>query len=69
MCWLDEMGRLYLRTELGLGLVHTSDMDLAAQAVDAGRWVPQDVEFAHLPALGAYVRSPQRNSRVMPTRR
>jgi len=65
-CWLDEMGRLYLRTELGLGLVHTSDMDLAAQAVDAGRWFPQDVEFVQLPALGAYVRSPQRNSRISP---
>jgi len=66
LCWLDELGRLYLRTERGLGLVHTSDMDLAAQAVDAGRWVPQDVAFAQLPALGAYVRSPQRNSRISP---
>ncbi|MDP3924436.1 MAG: DUF2946 family protein [Hydrogenophaga sp.] len=66
LCWLDELGRLYLRTERGLGLVHTSDMDLAAQAVDAGRWVPQDVEFVQLPVLGAYVRSPQRNSRISP---
>jgi hypothetical protein len=66
LCLLDELGRLYLRTERGLGLVHTSDMDLAAQAVDAGRWVPQDVEFVQLPVLGAYVRSPQRNSRISP---
>ncbi|MDO9202152.1 MAG: DUF2946 family protein [Hydrogenophaga sp.] len=66
LCWLDELGRLYLRTERGLGLVHTSDMDLAAQAVDAGRWVPQDVAFVQLPVLGAYVRSPQRNSRISP---
>jgi hypothetical protein len=66
LCLLDELGRLYLRTERGLGLVHTSDMDLAAQAVDAGRWVPQDVDFVQLPVLGAYVRSPQRNSRISP---
>lgn len=67
-CWLDELGRLYLSTERGLGLVHTSDMELAAQAVEDGRWVPQDVEFARLPALGAYVRSPQRNHRKPPPR-
>jgi hypothetical protein len=66
LCLLDELGRLYLRTERGLGLVHTSDMDLAAQAVEAGRWGPQDVEFVQLPVLGAYVRSPQRNSRISP---
>lgn len=61
-CLLDERGRLYLQTELGWGLVHTSDMNLAADAVEAGLWVPQNVEFAQLSAMGAYVRSPQRNT-------
>lgn len=64
LCLLDERGRLYLRTELGWGLVHTSDMNLAADAVEAGLWIPQNVEFAQLSAMGAYVRSPQRNTRT-----
>ncbi|MDP2165838.1 MAG: DUF2946 family protein [Hydrogenophaga sp.] len=59
-CWVDELGRLYLQTELGLGLVHTSDMALAADAVEAGSWSPQDIRSKDLPAMGAFVRSPQR---------
>ncbi len=46
--WLDESGRLFLDTDLGLGLVHTLDMGWAADAVDAGRWVPQDATFDSL---------------------
>ena len=56
--WLDEAGRLYLRTDLGLGLVHTADMALAAEAVEAGRWTPQDCFAAKLPALFGYQRRP-----------
>jgi hypothetical protein len=57
---LDEQGRLYLVTALGLGLVHTSDMALAADAVEEGRWIPEPVLAAHLPAGWGFVRSPQR---------
>lgn len=53
-CWLDEAGRLYLLADLGLGLVHTADMDLAASAVEAGRWVPQDCTAAELPGRFGY---------------
>lgn len=56
---LDEQGRVFLQTELGLGLVHTQDMNLAAEAVEAGRWAPRQVASASLPALGGYVMSPQ----------
>ncbi len=56
--WLDEPGRLYLATDLGLGLVHTLDMGLAAEAVEAGRWQPQAVRAAELPARFGFVRSP-----------
>ena len=59
-CLLDEAGRLYLQTGLGLGLVHTSDMALAADAVDAGTWRPEAVTAAELPARFGFVRSPQR---------
>jgi len=38
--WLDEQDRLFLSTPLGLGLVHSMDMDWAAQAVEAGLWTP-----------------------------
>ncbi len=56
---LDEGGRLYLATDLGLGLVHTADMALAAEAVEAGRWDPRDVQAENLPARFGYQRAPQ----------
>jgi hypothetical protein len=56
---LDEQGHLYLVTDLGFGLVHSADMALAADAVDAGRWVPREVRADDLPARFGYVPSPQ----------
>ncbi len=60
-CVVDEHGRLYLETELGFGLVHTLDMLQAADAVELGLWVPQQVMASDLPARFAYVRSPQQH--------
>ncbi len=57
-CYLDEAGRLYLDTGIGFGLVHTLDMTLAAEAVESGRWQPQEVRAADLPARFGFVRSP-----------
>lgn len=57
-CLLDEAGRLYLASDLGLGLVHTLDMNFAAEAVEAGRWQPQEVRSDALPQRFGYVRSP-----------
>jgi hypothetical protein len=59
-CLLDELGRLYLVTPLGIGLVHTHDMLLGAEAVEQGRWVPEAVLSSALPGNWGYVRSPQR---------
>jgi Protein of unknown function (DUF2946) len=59
-CIVDEHGRLYLDTERGLGLVHTLDMLHAAEAVDTGLWVPQQVPSRELPARFGYVQSPAR---------
>ncbi|NCT83346.1 MAG: DUF2946 family protein [Comamonadaceae bacterium] len=56
--WLDEAGRLYLLTELGPGLVHTADMDLAADAVEQGRWTPQPLAGDELPRRFGFVRRP-----------
>jgi hypothetical protein len=57
---LDEQGRLYLVTALGMGLVHTNDMALAADAVEQGLWVPEPVLSGSLPLAWGFVRSPQR---------
>ena len=57
--WLDEHGRLFLATPAGLGLVRSLDMDAAADAVNDGAWVPQDVAFVDLPRRFGYQLSPQ----------
>ncbi|MEO8120206.1 MAG: DUF2946 family protein, partial [Rhodoferax sp.] len=58
-CLLDEQGRLYLEADTGLGLVHTMDMNQAADAVEQGLWVTQDVVAADLPQRFNYVPSPR----------
>ncbi|CAM3618819.1 DUF2946 family protein [Polaromonas hydrogenivorans] len=58
-CVLDGEGRLYLETDLGFGLVHTQDMMYAADAVEQGLWVPQELQAADLPARFGYVRTPK----------
>ncbi|MEY8875813.1 MAG: DUF2946 family protein [Leptothrix sp. (in: b-proteobacteria)] len=56
--WLDERGRLFLATARGLGLVRSTDMDAAADAVLAGLWTPQDIDSADLPARFGHCLSP-----------
>ena len=46
--WLDESGRLFLNSDLGLGIVHSLDMGLAADAVEAALWSPTDARFESL---------------------
>jgi len=55
---LDELGRVFMRTDLGFGLVHPQDMGAVADAVEAGRWAPVPVQSAQLPAREGYVLSP-----------
>lgn len=57
--WLDEQGFLYLEAAAGLGLVHTQDMGLAAEAVEQGLWQPQAVLQLDLPGRFGFVKSPQ----------
>ena len=57
-CLLDESGKLYLVAPIGLGLVHTQDVGLAADAIEAGRWQPETVVAAELPTRFGYVMSP-----------
>jgi len=62
-CLLDEEGRLYISSPQGLGLVHSQDMVLAAEAVEQGVWVPRDVMSADLPVQYGFVRSPAKSQR------
>jgi len=57
--WLDEQGRLFLATDLGLGIVHTQDMLQAAGLVESGAWAPREVVFAELPLRFGYRLSPR----------
>jgi hypothetical protein len=56
--WLDEAGRLFLATDLGLGLVHTLDMGAAADAVESGAWAPTDTRFEALPQRFGFLLKP-----------
>jgi hypothetical protein len=56
---LDEAGRLFAVTPQGLGIVRSLDMDVAADALEALGWAPQEVRFADLPRRYGYCLSPQ----------
>ncbi|MFC5497099.1 DUF2946 family protein [Caenimonas terrae] len=58
-CVLDEQGRLYLETDLGFGLIHTMDMEQAADAVERRAWTPLELLADTLPRRFGFVRSPQ----------
>jgi hypothetical protein len=66
--WLDEVGRLYLTTDIGPGLVHSLDVGTAARALEAGAWrgaagqrlaEPQTVQAGELPQLWGFVPHPR----------
>lgn len=57
---IDEEGRLYLVTPVGLGLVDGADMLAAADRIEAGGWQPESVRASELPGLFGYVQSPAR---------
>jgi hypothetical protein len=57
-CIIDEVGRLYLETDLGFGLLHTLDVAHASDAVEQGLWVPLETRSDDLPQRFGYVTSP-----------
>lgn len=60
--WLDEHGRLFLQATLDrrevFGIVHTQDMDRAADLLEQGRWPLQELAFAQMPQRFGYVLNP-----------
>ena len=65
-CVLDDSGCLYLDTDIGFGLVHTLDVAQAADAIEEGLWVPQELAAHELPERFGYVRSPARMKKAGP---
>ena len=57
-CLVDEQGRVYLVTELGLGLVHSQDVGLVADGLEQQRWPQEEVQASSLPARFGFVPSP-----------
>jgi hypothetical protein len=43
--FVDESGRLFLATDLGLGIVHSLDMGPASDAIERALWRPQEIAF------------------------
>jgi hypothetical protein len=66
---VDEHGRLYLQADLGLGLVHTLDMEQAADAIEQGLWTPEAARAQDLPERFGYVCSPAARRRAEDARK
>ncbi|MEY4318364.1 MAG: hypothetical protein RI902_2172 [Pseudomonadota bacterium] len=59
-CFVDEIGHVYLETDMGFGLVHTQDITQAARCVEDGLWVPLEVAQEALAERFGYCISPQK---------
>ena len=57
-CLLDDEGRVYVASGVGLGLVHTLDVAQAAEAIEREVWAVQAVGADNLPEQYGFVRSP-----------
>ena len=57
-CLLDDEGRVYVASDMGLGLVHTLDVAQAADAIEREEWAVQAVGADNLPEQYGFVRSP-----------
>jgi len=56
--FVDEVGRVYLDTDIGFGIVHTLDVEAVADAIEAGAWRTEEIDSALLPTRFGFVRSP-----------
>jgi hypothetical protein len=56
---VDEAGRLFIATDIGLGIVHTLDMETAADAIEHGHWSVAESKGAELPQRYGHCLSPQ----------
>jgi len=61
-CAVDELGQVYLLTTQGLGLVHTQDVWLAAEALGQQLWDEKKVLSSELESTYGFVKSPQQRA-------
>jgi hypothetical protein len=61
-CVMDDAGRVYLATVQGLGLVHSQDVWLAAQALEEKRWLEKKMPASELASTYGFVKSPQQRA-------
>ena len=57
--WTDEVGRVYLQTRQGLGLVHSQDVIHAAERIERGDWHLQTLRHEDLERQFGFCLSPQ----------
>lgn len=55
----DEWGRLFLETDMGVGIVRSPDMVVAADAIDALAWNVDERQFSTVPTQYGYVLRPE----------
>ena len=58
MCLTDEAGKVYFQTPIGVGLLHTMDVALAAEGLSLDLWPLEIIEAKELTAKFAYCMSP-----------
>ena len=56
--FVDEKGRVFLETSLGIGLVHSQDVPRVAEAIDSLQWTVNEISYAYLCQKYAFVTSP-----------
>ena len=61
-CLMDELGRVYLDTPMGFGLVHTLDVGWVAEAIEQNIWPLEECLSTALAGQFGYVISPQQQS-------
>jgi hypothetical protein len=57
--WTDEVGRVYLHTRQGLGLVHSQDVIHAAELIERGDWQLRTLRHQDLERQFGFCLSPQ----------
>jgi hypothetical protein len=64
-CVQDEMGRAYLETDIGFGVVHTQDVESLADALQAGLWTLREINSRELAGYFGYITSPAQNQHII----
>ena len=58
--FVDEVGRVYIKTAQGIGLVHTQDVHRVAEAMDTQQWMLAETSYQRLKEQFGFVLSPSK---------